>query len=248
MRALMLIGSLAMVGSGIFCFANGSAAFISVAFVIGVIFAAMGIIEVFVGTRDDVDVFGNGVNLTTDGIIMFFFGVVVLSGQIADDITAQMLFALWILIEALIGAGGIDGFFDGDRKDDVGMVLGVAMFAVAMYTFFNTRLLNINAIILVGIAVMLLGLRRFRLSFDIEYSRPGFLTSNEEKLEEAKAAEKMALAKAKEGIKEQKAAQRRIEKIKEDITQERNILTETALRKQAEDEEKQLEEEQNNKQ
>lgn len=244
MRALMLIGSLAMIGSGIFCFANGSAAFISMAFVIGVVFAAMGIIEVFVGTRDDVDVFGNGVNLTTDGIIMFFFGIVILSGQVTDDVTAQMLLALWILIEALIGAGGVHDFFDRDRVDDVGMVLGVAMFAIAMYTFFNTRLLNVNAIILVGIIVMLLGLRRFRLSFDIEYSRPGFLTSNEEKLKEAKNAERLALAKAKEGIKEQKDAQRRIEKIKEEITQERNILTETTLRKQAQEEEKQLEEQQ----
>lgn len=244
MRALMIIGSLAMIGSGIFCFANGSAAFISVAFVIGIVFVAMGAIEVFVGTRDDVDVFGNGVNLTTDGVITFFFGVVMLSGQIADDVTAQMMFALWILIEALIGAGGIHDFFDRDRVDDVSMVLGVAMFAIAMYTFFNTRLLNINAIILVGISVMLLGLRRFRLSFDIEYSKPGFLTSNEVKLNEAKNAEKMALAKAKEGIKEQKDAQRRIEKIKEEIAQERNVLTETTLRKQAQEEAKQLEEQQ----
>ena len=240
----MLIGSLAMIGSGIFCFANGSAAFISVAFVIGIVFAAMGIIEVFVGTRDDVDVFGNGVNLTTDGIIMFFFGVVILSGQVADDVTAQMLLALWILIEALIGAGGVHDFFDRDRVDDVGMVLGVAMFAIAMYTFFNTRLLNVNAIILVGIMLMLLGLRRFKMSFDIEYSKPGFLTSNEEKLQEAKNAERLALAKAKEGIKEQKDAQRRIEKIKEEMTQERNILTETTLRKQAQEEEKQREEQQ----
>ena len=244
MRTLMLIGSLAMVGSGIFCFANGSATFISVAFVIGIVFAAMGIIEVFVGTRDDVDIFGNGVNLTTDGIIVFFFGVVMLSGQIADDVTAQMLFALWIMIEALIGAGAAENFFDRDRTDNADMVLSVAMFAIAMYTFFNTRLLNINAIILVGIMVLLIGLKRFRMSFDIEYNRPGFMTSKREKLEEAKEEEKRALAKAKEGIKEQKEAQRRIEKIKEEMTQERNILTEAALRKQAEEEEKEFEQEQ----
>lgn len=240
----MLIGSLAMVGSGIFCFANGSAAFFSVAFVIGLVFVAMGIIEIVVGTRDDVDVFGNGVNMTTDGILVLFFGIVMLSGQIADDVTAQMMFALWILIEAVIGAGGISDFFDRDRLDDAGMVISAAMFAIAVYTFFNTSLLNINAIILVGITVMLMGLRRFRLSFDIEYNKPGFMTSSREKLEEAKAEERRALAKAKEGIKEQKAAQRRIEKIKEEMTQERNILTEAALRKQAAEDEKQFEEEQ----
>ena len=242
MRALMLLGSLAMIGSGIFCFANASAAFISVAFVIGIMFAFMGIIEVITGTRADFEVLGKGVNLTTDGIMMLIFGVVVLSGQIVDDGTAQMLFATWLMLEALpVASSHFENISDAEIQDNTDLVLGLAMLAIALYTFFNTRLININAIILVGVAVMMLGLRRFRLSFDIEYNRPGFLTSNQEKLEEAMEEEKRALAKAKEGIKEQKNAQRRIEKIKEEITQERNLLTETTLRKAA-DEEKRLEE------
>ena len=245
MRALMLLGSLAMIGSGIFCFANASAAFISVAFVVGVIFAFMGIVEIITGTRADFNVLGKGVNLTTDGIMMLVFGVVVLSGQIVDDATAQLLFATWLMLEALPAAGShFDDISDAENKDSSDLVLGVAMLAISLYTFFNTRLININAIILVGVAVLMLGLRRFRLSFDIEYNRPGFLTTNQERLEEAMEEEKQALAKAKEGIKEQKAAQRRIEKIKGDIAQERNLLTETTLSKLAADEEKQLEEKQ----
>ena len=245
MRALMLLGSLAMIGSGIFCFANASAAFISVAFVVGVIFAFMGIVEIITGTRADFNVLGKGVNLTTDGIMMLVFGVVVLSGQIVDDATAQLLFATWLMLEALPVAGShFDDISDAENKDSSDLVLGVAMLAISLYTFFNTRLININAIILVGVAVLMLGLRRFRLSFDIEYNRPGFLTTNQERLEEAMEEEKQALAKAKEGIKEQKAAQRRIEKIKGDIAQERNLLTETTLSKLAADDEKQLEEQQ----
>ena len=245
MRALMLLGSLAMIGSGIFCFANASAAFISVAFVVGVIFAFMGIVEIITGTRADFNVLGKGVNLTTDGIMMLVFGVVVLSGQIVDDATAQLLFATWLMLEALPAAGShFDDISDAENKDSSDLVLGVAMLAISLYTFFNTRLININAIILVGVAVLMLGLRRFRLSFDIEYNRPGFLTTNQERLEEAMEEEKQALAKAKEGIKEQKAAQRRIEKIKGDIAQERNLLTETTLSKLAADDEKQLEEQQ----
>lgn len=245
MRALMLLGSLAMIGSGIFCFANASAAFISVAFVVGVIFAFMGIVEIITGRRADFNVLGKGVNLTTDGIMMLVFGVVVLSGQIVDDATAQLLFATWLMLEALPAAGNhFDDFSDAENKDSTDLVLGIAMLALSLYTFFNTRLININAIILVGVAVLMLGLRRFRLSFDIEYNKPGFLTTNQERLAEAMEEEKQALAKAKEGIKEQKAAQRRIEKIKGDIAQERNLLTETTLSKLAADEEKQLEEQQ----
>lgn len=233
MRTVMLIGSLAMVGSGIFCLANGSAAFISVAFVIGVALAVMGLIEIIIGRRADFDVFGRGVGLTTDGIILLIFGLVVISGQISDDATALMLFAMWLLFEAMIGVGGdFRSLSDKTKMDNSALALGVAMLAVSLYMFFNSRLLDINAILLIGVGILLLGLRRFKLSFDVVYDRPGFLTNYGEKLEEAMAEEKQALAKAKEGIREQKAAQKRIEKIKEEMQQERNVLTDAAMRRQ----------------
>ena len=83
----------------------------------------------------------------------------------------------------------------------------------------------------VGIALILLGVRRFTQSFRIEYSRPSFITGNEEKLEEALAEEKRALAKAKEGIREQKNAQRRIQKIREDIEAENDVINNAAIRR-----------------
>ena len=84
---------------------------------------------------------------------------------------------------------------------------------------------------LVGIALILLGFRRFVQSFKVEYNRPSFITGNEEKLEEALAEEKRALAKAKEGIREQKNAQRRIQKIREDIEAENDVINSAAIRR-----------------
>lgn len=239
MRTLMYIGSLAMVAAGIFCFANGSAAFLSVAFVVGLVFIIMGVMELLIGKKADFDVFGGGVNLATDGAIMVVFGVVMLSGQITDDITAQMLFAMWLLIEGVIELGSFVEDFRRDAEfDNAAIVVNAAIIILGVYTFFNTRLLNVNAITLIGAALMLLGLRRFRISFGIEYNRVGFLAGNEERLEEAEADEKKALAKAKEGIREQKAAKRRIEKIRENIAQERSIIRDTEIRKQLNKEEK----------
>ena len=232
MRTVMYLGSLAMVASGIFCLANGSAAFLSVAFIVGIIFTAMGLIELVIGRRSHANLMGKGGGLISDGIIMVVFGVVILAGQVADDITAQMLFALWILIDAVLSAAEnlLDANEEG-KTDNAGIVLCAAMLLLGVYTFFNTRLLNINAISLIGASLMLLGLRRFRLSFGIEYDKAGFLTGNHEKLEEAQAQEKKALAKAKEGIREQKLAQRKIEKIKSDIEQETAALNDAANRK-----------------
>lgn len=243
MRTLMYIGSLAMVASGIFCFANGSAAFLSVAFVIGLVFIIMGVIEILIGRRADFDIFGGGVNLATDGVLLVLFGIVILSGQITDDITAQMVFALWMIIEGVIEAGKfVEEFRRSAQFDNASLVVDAATIILGIYTFFNTRLLNVHAILLIGAAAMLLGLRRFRISFTIEYNRVGFLAGNQEKLEEAEEDEKRAMAKAKEGIREQKAAKRRIEKIKEDIAEERSVLRDTTIRKQQAEEEKKQEE------
>lgn len=236
MRTIMYIGSLAMVATGIFCLANGSAAFLSVAFVIGVIFALMGVTEFIIGRRASQEVLGVGMNLASDGIILFIFGILILSGQITDDITAQMLFALWLTIESTMSvSGSFSDFSKRAREDNAGVVLGVAMLILGIYTFFNTRVLNLNAILLIGASIILLGLKRFRISFSIEYTKSGFLTGNEERLKEAEAEERKALAKAKEGIREQKVAQRRIEKIKNDIEQDTVALNEIANRRREEE-------------
>ena len=90
--------------------------------------------------------------------------------------------------------------------------------------------------------MIILGLRRFWQSFSIEYSRPSFVTGNEEKLMEAQEDEKRALAKAKEGIREQKNAQRRIAKIKADMAAEQDIMMSAAITRQEREAEREMEE------
>ena len=51
MRTLMMIASVAMIGAGVFCVANASAAFLSVAFVIGLIFILLGAFEMLISRR-----------------------------------------------------------------------------------------------------------------------------------------------------------------------------------------------------
>ena len=233
MRSLMMIASVAMIGAGVFCVANGSAAFLTVAFIIGLVYILMGAIEILMGLRADFDVSENAVSITKDGIIMLIFGLAVITGQITNDTTAQMLFAMWLTIEGVLS-------FLPD-KTDIMHITGEERLAVAIdflmllagvYMFFNTTLFGFSVTFLIGVALIILGLRRFTQSFKIEYNRPGFITGNEERLIEAQEEEKRALAKAKEGIREQKNAQRRIRKIKEDIAAEQDILSSAAMRRQ----------------
>ena len=242
MRTLMLIASVAMIGSGIFCVANGSAAFLTVAFIIGLVYCVMGLIEIFIGVRADFDVTENAASITKDGAIMLIFGFVIITGQITNDTTAEMLIAMWLVVEGVLAfnRGRVD-FINITTEERVNLIINLLMLGFGVYMFFNLALFNFPATLLVGISMIILGLRRFFQSFNIEYNRPGFITGNEEKLQEALEEEKRALAKAKEGIREQKNAQRRIRKIREDIAAEQDVLNSAAIRRQ----ERALEKDQN---
>lgn len=243
MRTLMMIASFAMIGAGIFCVANASAAFLSVAFVIGIVFVLLGATEILISRRADFDVSEKGVGIAKDGILMLIFGLVILTGQVTDDISAQVMFALWLTVEGVLAfkAEWLD-IMDTDWEHRIGIVISTLMLITGVYIFFNNSLFRFGSTLLTGICMIVLGLRRFWQSLDIEYSRPSFVTGNEEKLREAEEDEKRALAKAKEGIREQKNAQRRIARIKEDMAMERDVMMSAAITRQEREAERELEE------
>ena len=243
MRTLMMIASIAMIGSGIFCVANGSAAFLSVAFVIGIVFAVLGAIELLISRRADFDVSEKGVGIAKDGILMLIVGLVILTGQVTDDISAQVVFAMWLTIEGVLAFKVV--WFDIMETDwghGVGIAISTLMLLFGVYIFFNNSTFRLGSTLIAGICMIVLGLRRFWQSLDIEYSKPKFVTGNEEKLREAQDDEKRALAKAKEGIREQKSAQRRIAKIKEDMAAEQDVMMSAAITRQEREAERELEE------
>ena len=239
----MMIASVAMIGTGIFCVANASAAFLSVAFVIGLVYILLGAIEILIGRRADFDVSETGVGFTKDGFLMLIFGIVIISGQVTEDNTAQAMFALWMLVEGVLAfrSEWLD-IMETDAAQRVGVTLSTLMLIAGGYMFFNNSTIRLSQTLLIGICLIILGLRRFFQSFSIEFSRPSFITGNEEKLQEAQADEKRALAKAKEGIREQKNAQRRIAKIKEDMAAEQDIMMSAAITRQEREAERNAEE------
>ena len=229
----MMIASVAMVGAGIFCVANASAAFLSVAFVIGIVYILLGVFEVLVGRRADFSVSETGVGFAKDGFLMIIFGIVVLTGQVTDDNSALVMFALWMLVEGVLAfrSEWLD-IMETDADSRIGMALSTLMLIIGAYMFFNNSTIRLSATLLIGICMIVLGLRRFWQSFSIEYTKPSFVTGNEEKLMEAQEDEKRALAKAKEGIREQKSAQRRIAKIKADMAAEQDVMMSAAITRQ----------------
>ena len=243
MRTVMLIASVAMIASGMFCIANSSAAFLSLAFIIGAVLVVLGACEMIIGRRADFERDEVGMGLTKDGIMLFILGIVIISGQITDDMVALMLFGLFLLMEGVMSFR--NDWLDVShiaREQRGGMTISASMIVIGTYMFFNTATFRVPVILLIGVSMIILGFRRFMQSFPIEYIRPSFITGNEEKLKEAQEEEKRALAKAKEGIREQKTAQRRIKKIEEDIAAEQSLVLDAQLRKQEREYEENLSE------
>lgn len=244
MRTIMLVASVAMILSGIFCVANSSAAFLSVAFIIGLVLLLLGTCEIIIGRRADFDRAEVGIGLTKDGILLFIVGLVIFGGQITDDTSSLILFGILLLMEGVMSFRtdwlDVTHIARGQR---INMTICVIMIVIGTYMFFNTAALRIPVTLLIGLALIVLGLRRFMQSFTIEYIRPSFITGNEERLKEAQEEEKRALAKAKEGIREQKTAQRRIRKIEEDIAAEQDLIMEAQIRKKEREAETKLEQE-----
>ena len=241
MRTLMLIAGVAMIGSGVFCVANSSAAFLSVAFIIGIVLVLMGLIEIIIGLRADFEISRESVTIIKDGVLMMFIGAVILSGQIAGDTAASMIFAMWAITEGVLSMR-----FDQvdivhiSTAERISIGISFVMLIVGAYMFFNVATFNLPVTMLIGIVMIAMGMRRLGQSFVIEYDRPSFVTGNEEKLKEAREEEKRALAKAKEGIREQKIAQRRIKRIEEDMAAEKDVLLNAALEREERELERRL--------
>lgn len=232
MRFLMMIASLGMLGAGTFCIANSSVAIGSLAFLIGSILCLVGFCELLMlrGAEDMSDNLEK--EYLTQSVVMIIAGIAFLSGQLIDDTAVKMLWALWMTYEGsrCLSEARLS-IRDNTRDDNTYLFLSIGNLLIGVYMFFDSMLFNINTLTLVGICIMLLSVRKFRLAVEIEYKRPSFLSGNQERLLEAENEEKKVMARAKAAIKESKEIQRRIEKIKADIEMERKVEASAKLAK-----------------
>ena len=92
MRTLVMVSSALMVIVGTFCIANSTAAFTSVAFIVGGALLAMGVIELIVFRNVGYE--GNMITKTyvVQAVIGAFLGIMFLSGQVNEDVTVTAIF------------------------------------------------------------------------------------------------------------------------------------------------------------
>lgn len=224
MRLIMMLASLFMLGTGTFCIANSSVAIGSVAFIIGISFCIVGACELLMLRGADKLSTNLEKEYLTQSVMMIIVGIAFLSGQLVDDIGVKMLFALLMSYEGARSVAEARLVIRGNsREENTYLVIAIFNLAIGVYMFFDSMLFNIQTLALVGASILLMAIRKFRLSIEIEYKKPAFLSGNQEKLREAEMEEKKAMARAKAAIRESKDIQRRISRIKKDIENERRV-------------------------
>jgi membrane protein len=217
-----MISSALMVIVGTFCVANSTAAFTSVAFVIGGALLVMGALELIVFRN-----VGYGDNMITktyvvQAVISTFLGVMFLSGQVSEDVSVSAIFAMMLMTSGLAADFSINiDIRTNSLSEKRTFILGTAMTLLGAYMFFNKSVLDIHVMLLIGVAAILIGVDRFRISMSLDYNKPEFLSKNEEKLERAKREEKRNTRIAIEATRRSREQRNKIKQLEEEISKER---------------------------
>ena len=223
MRLLAMISSAIMVIVGTFCVANSTAAFTSVAFVVGSALLIMGILELVVFRN-----VGYEENMITktyvvQAVISAFLGVMFLSGQVSEDVAVTAIFAMMLMTSGLAADFSINiDIKTNSLSEKRTFILDTAMTLLGAYMFFNKSVLNLHVMLLIGIAAILIGIDRFRIGMSLDYNKPEFLSKNEEKLERAKREEKRNTRIAIEATRRSREQRNKIKQLEEEISKERS--------------------------
>ena len=207
MRILTMLTGVLFIGAGIFLVANGGVTFLSVAFVVGVMFVIAGIVECLSYNSYR----GDNVEkswILNDGLTTFALGVLILLNKISADAVVPMILGLWVLIT------GIRNFVHAwEHIEDRGsmfydhLIVGLLNIIFGLYVFFDSEIFNLASITMIGLCVIVQGINILHVGATIIIIKPKFIKTKEEMLEAAAAKFEEAHANAKEAIKAAKEAQ-----------------------------------------
>ena len=210
----MLTGIM-FLGAGIYLVANEGVTFLSVAFIVGLMFVIAGVVECLSYSSYR----GDNVErswILNDGTTTFVLGVLILLNKISADAVVPMILGLWVLIT------GIRNFVHAwEHIEERGnafydhLIIGLLNLIFGLYVFFDGEIFNLASITMIGLCMIVQGVNIIHIGATIRVIKPKFIKTKEEMLEEAAAKFEEAHANAKEAIKAAKAAQAELKSVEE---------------------------------
>ena len=215
MRILTMLTGILFLGAGIYLVANEGVTFLSVAFIVGLMFVIAGVVECLSYSSYRGDTVESSWILN-DGTTTFVLGVLILLNKISADAVVPMILGLWVLIT------GIRNFVHAwEHIEERGnafydhLIIGLLNLIFGLYVFFDGEIFNLASITMIGLCMIVQGVNIIHIGATIRVIKPKFIKTKEEMLEEAAAKFEEAHANAKEAIKAAKAAQAELKSVEE---------------------------------
>lgn len=219
MRVLTVITGMLLAAAGVVCIANSGLSFISVAFVIGIVLMFVGLVECFSYKRTKQDEESQHW-LLIEGLTTFILGVVVITGQLAADIAVPIIFGMWVMISGIRGLVLVFKSI-GEKNKPIEfywtLAVGTLNFLAGIYTFFNSMLLHLPVLMMLGVCLVLQGINVSKIGLEMSYHKPDMLKTKNEKVEEATTNAALAHVAAKEAIKAAKEAKAAVKEAEEEF-------------------------------
>ena len=217
------MGGLFILG-GFFMIFNSGITFLSVAFVIGLLFIIAGLLECL-SYRSYRGVEEDNKWVLIDGLVMFILGILVIFNKISADATVPSVLGLWVLtigIRNLVRAWEKiehkNSFFYGHG------VIGVINTLVGLYMFFNDNLFGITVAALVGVCLITQGTNLILVASTIIVMKHEKIMTKEELLIKAVEEADAAHEAAREAVKMAKEAKANVKVIEETPEEELDLM------------------------
>ena len=224
MRTLNMIMGGLFVLAGLFMIFNGGITFLSVAFVIGLLFILAGAIEClsyksYRGVEED------NKWVLIDGLVMFILGILIIFNKLSADATVPLVLGLWALtigVRNLVRAWEKiehkNSFFYGHG------IIGIVNLLVGLYMYLNENLLGISVAALVGVCLITQGANLIMVASTIIVMKHEKIMTKEEMLTKAIEEADAAHEAVKEAVKMAKEAKANVKVIEETPEEEIDLL------------------------
>ncbi len=223
MRTLnMTMGGLFFL-AGLFMIFNGGITFMSVAFVIGLLFMLAGVAECisyksYRGVEED------NKWVLIDGLVMFLLGFLIIFNKLSADATVPLVLGLWVLTTGVRNIVRAWEKIEHKNTHFYGhAIIGALNLLVGLYMYFNESLFSISVAAMVGVCLITQGLNIIMVASTIIVMKHQKIMTKDELLEQAIVEADAAREAVKEAVKMAKEAKANVTVIEETPEEELDL-------------------------
>lgn len=157
MRLLTIVSGGLCVLSSVWCFANAGKAFVTMAFVIGLIMILQGVVGI-AGYFAVKKKMGNSIYISSEATLSLLLGIMVITNRLVTDNMVTIFFGMWVLFCGVLRTATVLEF---DKEETpmwkYNLLLGVVSVVIGILAFFNIGISDLSVVMVVALCMLVQG-------------------------------------------------------------------------------------------